>query len=364
MNEALDEVYYAAYTTVLREHTEVRPVEAPKLDIKKFDDTGIDLVLSIQSIPEFTLAQYKGLKFEKQPVKVTEEDVKTAIDRELLRASRLVETKQPVKNDDYVTLDFDGYVDGKQFDGGKAENYQLQIGSHTFIDTFEDQLVGLNIGDKKDVEVTFPAEYHEASLAGKPATFKVEIKNIRERIMPELNEEFVSNSTEFETVEEYKKGIEERLTKEAEQRAELELDNDILDKIIDDTVINLPDSMIEDEFNRQIRGMEAQMKYQGITLEMYAQYMGKSVDDLKADIKVTAGRNVKARLVLEKLIKDEKLDNIDADIDNKIAEMAKNMSKDLEEFKKTVNNDMVNQIANELLMKKLMQFLHENNEIK
>ena len=363
MNEALDEVYYSAYTTVLREHEEIRPVEAPKLDIKKFDENGIDLVLSIQSVPEFTLAQYKGLKFEKQAVKVTEEDVKTAIDRELLRASRLVETNKPVKNDDYVTLDFDGYVDGKQFDGGKAENYQLQIGSHTFIDTFEDQLVGLNIGDKKDVEVTFPAEYHEKSLAGKPATFKVEIKNIRERIMPELNEEFVSNSTEFETVEEYKKSIEERLAKEAESRAELELDNDILDKIIDDTTINLPDSMIEDEFNRQIRGMEAQMKYQGITLEMYAQYMGKSVDDLKADIKASAGRNVKARLVLEKLIKDEKLDNIDADIDNKIAEMAKNMGKDLEEFKKSVNNDMVNQIANELLMKKLMNFLHENNTI-
>ena len=363
MNEALDEVYYSAYTTVLREHEEVRPVEAPKLDIKKFDENGIDLVLSIQSIPEFTLAQYKGLTFEKQAVKVTEEDVKTAIDRELLRASRLVETNKPVKNDDYVTLDFDGYVDGKQFDGGKSENYQLQIGSHTFIDTFEDQLVGLNIGDKKDVEVTFPAEYHEASLAGKPATFKVEIKNIRERIMPELNEEFVSNSTEFETVEEYKKGVEARLTKEAESRAELELDNDILDKIIDDTVINLPDSMIEDEFNRQIRGMEAQMKYQGITLEMYAQYMGKSVEDLKADIKASAGRNVKARLVLEKLIKDEKLDNIDADIDRKLSEMAKNMGKDVEEFKKTVNNDMVNQIANELLMKKLMNFLHENNTI-
>ena len=364
MNEALDEVYYLAYTQILREHEEVKPVDAPKLDINKIDENGVEMVMTLQCVPEFELAQYKGLTFTKQKAEVKDEDIEEAIRRELLRASRLVETNAPVKNDDYVTLDFDGYVDGKQFDGGKAENYQLQIGSHTFIDTFEDQLVGLNIGDKKDVEVTFPAEYHEKSLAGKPATFKVEIKNVRERIMPELNEEFVSNSTEFETVEEYKKGIEARLTKEAEERAELELDNDILDKVIDDTVINLPDSMIEEEFNRQVRGMEAQMKYQGITMEMYAQYMGKSVEDLKADIKASAGRNVKARLVLEKLIKDEKLDNIDADIDNKIAEMAKNMGKDLEEFKKTVNNDMVNQIANELLMKKLMAFLHENNEIK
>ena len=364
MNEALDEVYYLAYTQILRENEDVKPVDAPSLDINKIDENGVEMVMTLQCIPEFELAQHTGLTFTRQTVEVKDEDIEEAIRRELLRGSRLVETNKPVKVDDYVTLDFDGYVDGKQFQGGKAENYQLQIGSHSFIDTFEDQLVGLNIGDKKDVEVTFPTEYHEKSLAGKPAIFKCEIKNIRERIMPELNEEFVSNSTEFETVEEYRNSIKDRLTKEANDRADIELDNDILDKIIDDTVINLPDSMIEDEFNRQIRGMEAQMKYQGITLEMYAQYMGKSVEDLKLDIKASAGRNVKARLVLEKLIKDEKLDNIDADIDNKIAEMAKNMGKDLEEFKKTVNNDMVNQIANELLMKKLMAFLHENNEIK
>ena len=364
VNEALDAVYYQAYTKVLSEHTEIRPIDAPKLDIKKFDETGLDIVLSIQCVPEFELAQYKGLTFKKEEVKVSEEDIKTAIDRELLRASKLVETKQPVKNNDYVTLDFDGYVDGKQFDGGKAENYQLQIGSHTFIDTFEDQLVGLNIGDKKDVEVTFPAEYHEKSLANKPATFKVEIKNIRERIMPELNEEFVSNSTEYETVEEYKKGIEARLVKEANDRAEIELDNDILDKVIDDTVVNIPDVMVEDEFNRQLRGMENQMRYQGITVEDYVKYIGKTVDEFKEDIKNSSKRNVKARLVLEKLIRDEKLDDIQADIDNKIVEMAKNMGKDVEEFKKSVNNDMINQIANELLMKKLVAFLHENNEIK
>ena len=209
MNEALDEVYYLAYTQILRENTEVQPIDAPKLDINKIDENGVEMVLTLQCVPEFELAQHTGLTFKREEVKVEEKDVEEAIRRELLRASRLVETNKPVKVDDYVTLDFDGYVDGKQFDGGKAENYQLQIGSHSFIDTFEDQLVGLNIGDKKDVEVTFPAEYHEASLAGKPATFKCEIKNIRERIMPELNEEFVSNSTEFETVEEYRNSIKE-----------------------------------------------------------------------------------------------------------------------------------------------------------
>ena len=364
MNAALDEVYYLAYTTILREHEEVKPIDSPKLDLKKFDQTGVEMVLTLTCVPEFELAKHTGLTFTKQEVKVTDEEVQQAIDRELLRGSRLVETNKAVKEGDFVTLDFDGYVDGKQFAGGKADNYQLQIGSHTFIDNFEDQLIGLNIGDKKDVEVKFPEEYHEKSLANKPATFKCEIKNIRERIMPELNEEFVSNSTEFETVEEYRNSIKEKLLKEAERRADLELDNDILDKIIDDTDFVAPDVVVDDEFNRQLNGMEHQMKYQGISLEEYAKYLGKTLDELKADIRKTAARNVKARFVLEKLIKDENLDITEADIDNKVAEMAKNVGKDVEEYKKTVNNDMVNHIANELLMKKLLNYLHENNEIK
>ena len=364
MNEALDGIYYMAYTSILKENEDIQPIDAPKLEINKMDENGIEMTLSIQCVPEFTLGQYKGLKFTKQEVKVEQAQIDEAIRRELLRASRLVETKAAVKNDDYVTLDFDGYVDGKQFQGGKAENYQLQIGSHTFIDTFEDQLVGLNIGDKKDVLVTFPAEYHEASLAGKPATFKVEIKNIRERIMPELNEEFVSNSTEFETVEEYKKSIEERLIKEETNRAEIELDNDILDTIIDSTEIDLPEVLVEEEFNRQYKGLENQMRYQGVSVEDYAKYINKTIDELKDEVRKAGSRNVKARLVLEKLIKDEKLDIVEADIDNKIAEMAKNVGKSFEEYKKQVNNDMVNHIANELIMKKLMNFLHENNEIK
>lgn len=364
LNEALDEVYYSAYTTILREHEDVRPVEAPALDIQKLDENGLEFTLKISCVPDFELAQYKGLTFTKQKVEVTEDQIKEEIEHELLRASRLVETNKPVKNDDFVTLDFDGYIDGKQFDGGKAENYQLKIGSHTFIDTFEDQLVGLNIGDKKDVVVTFPADYHVAELAGKPATFKVEIKNVRERIMPELNEEFVSNSTEFETVEDFKASIKDRLLKQAEQHADIELDNDMLDKIIDDTNVTVPEVLAEDETKRQLQNMEAQMRYQGIDLEAYAKYIGKTVDELKAEVKVQATRNVKARLVLEKLIKTENLDVTEKDIDNKLEEMAKNVGKTVEEYKKQVNDNMVNQIANDLLMKKIVDFLHVNNEIK
>jgi len=363
VNEAIDEIYYKAYTLVLKEHEEIKPIDAPKLDIKKLDDTGVDMVLSIPCVPEFKLAQYKGLSFTKQKVKVSAKQIDEEIHNSLLRSSRLVETNKPVKMDDFVTLDFDGYIDGKQFDGGKADNYQLKIGSHSFIDTFEDQLVGLNVGDKKDVLVTFPENYHEKSLANKPATFKVEIKNIRERIMPELNDEFVSNSTEFETVEQYKASVKEKLTNEANEKAEIELDNDILDKIIDDTEFNAPDVMVNEEFNRQLNGMTQQMKYQGLKLEDYVAYIGKTMDDFKKEIRISSARNVKARLVLEQLIRTENLDITEKDIDKKVEELAKDSGKSVEEFKKQVNNDMVNRIANELLMKRLVDFLRANNTI-
>ncbi len=363
-NEALDEIYYAAYTQILREHEEIKPIDAPKLEIKKLDADGLQMVLSISCIPEFSLAKYKGLKFERAKVSVDEKQIEQEIERELLRSSRLVETKAPVKDGDFVTLDFDGYIDGKQFEGGKSENYQLKIGSKSFIDNFEDQLIGLNIGDKKDVNVTFPADYHAAELKGKPACFKVEIKNIRERIMPKLDEEFVTNSTEYNTVDEYKASIKEKLLKQENDRADIELDNDILDKIIDDTEFTAPEVMVDEEFERQYNGMLNQMRYQGIKFEDYAQYIGKTTDELKEEIRNSSRRNVKARVVLEKLIRDENLDITEADIDKKVEEMAKNTGKSLEEYKKEVNNDMVNQIANELLMKKLINFLHENNEIK
>ena len=363
VNEALDEMYYQGYTLVLREHEEIKPIDAPSLNIKKLDESGVVMELSLECVPDFDLAPYKGLTFTKEKAKVTAKEVNEQIDKELLRASRLVETKKPVKNDDFVTLDFDGYIDGKQFEGGKADNYQLKIGSHSFIDTFEDQLVGLNIGDKKDVLVTFPADYHAAELAGKKATFKCEIKNVRERIMPKLDEEFVSNSTEFETVEEYKKSVKDKLLKEAEEKANLELDNDILDKIIDDTNFTVPAKMVEDEFNRQFNGMQSQMQYQGIRYEDYLKYLNKTDEEFKAEIKANCTRNVKARLVLEKLIRTEKLDITEKDIDKKIAEMAKAAKQPVEEFKKHVNNDYINRVANELLMNKLIEFLHKNNTI-
>lgn len=364
IQDALDDVFYMVYSQILKEHEEVQPYEAPKLDVKKIDEKGLEISLTIPCLPEFNLGEYKGLEFTKHISEVTEEQVNQAIDRELMRASRFVDTNKPVKNDDTVTLDFEGFIDGKAFDGGKAEKYPLKIGSHSFIDTFEEQLIGLNVGDEKDVNVKFPEDYHQKDLAGKPAVFKVKIHDIRERVMPELNEEFVQNSSEFDTVDEFKNSIRERLTNQAKESAEIELDNKILDTIVDSTNISLPDSLIDAETDRQIKGMETQLAYQGASLEDYAKYVGKTVEQLKAEQRMMAERQVKGRLVLEKLIKTENLDIDDAEIDARISEIAVSQNSTVEEYKKAIGSDGINRIANELLMKKLLDFLRQNNTIK
>lgn len=364
MQEAIDDVFYKAYTLILREHEEVKPVDAPNMDVKKVDESGLEIVLDIPCVPEFELGNYKGMEFEKKVNKVTDEMINSAIEKDLLRGSKLVESKKPVKNNDYVNLNFEGFIDGKAFDGGKAENYQLQIGSHSFIDTFEDQLVGLNINDEKDVVVTFPENYHQKELANKVATFKCKILSIRERQMPELNVEFVQNSSKFDTVEEYKADVKDRLEKQEQEKAEIELDNKILDTIVDNTKIEMPKVMIDSETDRIYNGFCQQLAYQGATIEVYADYVGKTVDEIKAEQRAVAERQCKGRLVLEKLIRDEKLDITEEDIDKKLTEFAVAQNKTLEEYKKNVNEDMINRIANELIMKNLLDFLRKNNSIK
>ena len=214
------------------------------------------------------------------------------------------------------------------------------------------------------MNVKFPEDYHQKDLAGKPAVFKVKIHDIRERVMPELNEEFVQNSSEFDTVDEFKNSIRERLNNQAKESAEIELDNKILDTIVDSTNISLPDSLIDAETDRQIKGMETQLAYQGASLEDYAKYVGKTVEQLKAEQRMMAERQVKGRLVLEKLIKTENLDIDDAEIDARISEIAVSQNSTVEEYKKAIGSDGINRIANELLMKKLLDFLRQNNTIK
>ncbi len=362
-NDAIDEAYYKAYSKALKENKEFRPIAEPKLDIKKIDSKCLEIVLSIEGEPEFELGTYKGLEFKRHHHELDESAIQERIDRDLLRASKLVETNAEIKLDDTVTLDFEGYIDGVKFDGGSAKNYQLKIGSHSFIDNFEEQLIGMKVGDEKDVIVMFPADYHEKSLASKQATFKVKINNVRERIMPVLDDDFVSNNTEFETVDEYKANVLKELEEKNMQHCDIETDNEILDTIVNNTTLSIPSTLIAREKERVVANIRHQLSHQGITLEDYAKYIGRTVDDIIDEQTKNVERQLKGRLVLEKLIRTEKLDITEKEIENKIASLAKERNMSVNDFKSRMGDDGLNSIASELIMSKLIKFLHDNNTI-
>lgn len=360
---ALDDAFDAGYREIMEKESDIQPIDNPSVAMDKFDEKQIVMTIQIPVLPEFEVGAYKGLTFKKAKNEVSEEHIQEHINRDLMRGSKLVDSDKPVANDDIVTLNFEGFVDGKAFDGGKAENYQLKIGSHTFIDNFEDQLVGLNKGDKKDVIVTFPAEYHEKSLAGKEATFKIEIINIRTRVMPKFDEEFVKNTSEFDTIEAYKENIKSIIIKEQEGKIERDLENDIVDKIVESTELEIPAELIEREQDRMTNGLRNQLAQQGLRLEDYLAYIGKSMDDYKAEQRGYAEKNVKTRFVLERIVTAENITVTNEEFDAKIAEIAKMQGLSVEETKKQMGEHNMSHLLNNLLMDKLFAFLKENNTI-
>lgn len=360
---ALDDAFDAGYREIMEKESDIQPIDNPSVAMDKFDEKQIVMTIQIPVLPEFEVGAYKGLTFKKAKNEVSEENVQEHINRDLMRGSKLVDSDKPVANDDIVTLNFEGFVDGKAFDGGKAENYQLKIGSHTFIDNFEDQLVGLNKGDKKDVIVTFPAEYHEKSLAGKEATFKIEIINIRTRVMPKFDEEFVKNTSEFDTIEAYKENIKSIIVKEQEGKIERDLENDIVDKIVESTELEIPAELVEREQDRMTNGLRNQLAQQGLRLEDYLAYIGKSMDDYKAEQRGYAEKNVKTRFVLERIVTAENITVTNEEFDAKIAEIAKMQGLSVEETKKQMGEHNMSHLLNNLLMDKLFTFLKDSNTI-
>lgn len=360
---ALDDAFDAGYREIMEKESDIQPIDNPSVAMDKFDEKQIVMTIQIPVLPEFEVGAYKGLTFKKAKNEVSEEHIQEHINRDLMRGSKLVDSDKPVANDDIVTLNFEGFVDGKAFDGGKAENYQLKIGSHTFIDNFEDQLVGLNKGDKKDVIVTFPAEYHEKSLAGKEATFKIEIINIRTRVMPKFDEEFVKNTSEFDTIEAYKENIKSIIIKEQEGKIERDLENDIVDKIVESTELEIPAELIEREQDRMTNGLRNQLAQQGLRLEDYLAYIGKSMDDYKAEQRGYAEKNVKTRFVLERIVTAENITVTNEEFDAKIAEIAKMQGLSVEETKKQMGEHNMSHLLNNLLMDKLFAFLKDSNTI-
>ncbi len=360
---ALDNAFDASYHEIMEKEKDIDPIDNPKVMMDKYTEKEVVISMEIPVLPEFELGQYKGLTFKRPENVVSEEHIQEHIDHNLMRGSKLVDSENPVAMDDVVNLNFEGFVDGKAFDGGKAENYQLKIGSHTFIDTFEDQLIGLKKGDTKDVVVRFPKEYHEKSLADKEATFKVLINNIRTRIMPKFDEEFVKNTSEFDTIEAYKENIKSIITKEQEAKIERDLDNQIVDAIINNTKLEIPTELVDREQERMILGLQDQLAQQGLRLEDYLAYIGKSMDDYKAEQRQYAEKNVKTRFILERIITTENITVTNEEFNARLEEFAKMQNVSLDELKKQMGEHNMSHILNNMLMDKLFAFLKENNTI-
>lgn len=360
---ALEIAFSEEYNEFLDKNLDIEPIAQPNVKIEKFEKEGIVMVASVELMPEVKLGAYTGLSVEKSKERVKKAEVEEELKKVAERQARFVEINEEAKLGDFATIDFVGSVDGKIFEGGSAQGYRLELGSHSFIDTFEDQIVSMKVGDEKDINVTFPANYHEKSLAGKPAVFKVTVQKLERKQLPEINDEFAANVSEFETLEDYKKDIEKRLKQRLDKEKERKVENDLIDQVVKGSEVEIPETLIEKQLDIFMRDMEMRMSYQGIRLEDYLQYVGTTVEAMREERKEQAKETVKTRLVLEELVKKENMTVTDAELDKFLAETAEKYKKSVEDYKKSLDNRTIAYYQNDILMKKLLDFLKTNNNI-
>ncbi len=337
--DAVNFVLPDAYDKAVEENG-IYPVAQPEIDIKEDSiDPTKDIVFTAKVVvkPEFELDGYKGVKAEKAEYPVTDQDVDDEIEKIRERNSRLVPADdRPIQADDIANIDFDGSVDGVPFEGGKGENFDLTIGSGQFIPGFEDQLLGKSTGDEVDVNVTFPEEYHAEDLAGKDALFKVKINSVKFKELPEADDDFAMDVSEFDTLDEYKADIREKLTKQNEDRAKNETEQNVVDAVCEKAEIDIPEEMINSQIDNMVRDMDMQMRYQGLDLQSYMKYTGQTMDMIRAQYKPEAEKRVKRTLVLEKVAELEKVEATEDDINGEYENISKENGMKVEDIKKYI----------------------------
>lgn len=362
--DAFNEVAGEALDEAVKEN-KLEVVSRPDIEVEQIEK-GKDLKFSaiMQTKPEAEVSKYKGIEIEKVEYNVTDEDINHELGHMQEHNSRLISIEdRPVESGDIATIDFEGFVDGKAFEGGKAENHDLEIGSNTFIPGFEDQIIGMKIDEEKDVVVKFPEEYFSKDLAGKDAVFKVKVHEIKKKELPELDDEFAKDVSEFDTLEELKVDIKAKQEKQNEERAKYETQEAVVKALCENVKVQIPSGMVEMEIDNMLRDIEQRLSYQGLKLEQYLQMMGKTMEDMRKEYEPQAISGIKSRLALEAVIKAEKIEATDKEIDEKMKEMAKNYGKENdEEFLK--NENVRNYIKEGLASEKAIDFLVKNAKIK
>lgn len=359
---AINDSIPACYQQALTENADIEPVAYPEYDVEDISDEGAKIAVYVVVKPEVKLGAYTGLSIEKNVYPVAKADVDAEVENARQRAGRLVDvTDRACAMGDTVVIDYSGSIDGVKFQGGTAEKQNLELGSNMFIPGFEEQVAGMNIGDAKDISVKFPENYGSSDLAGKDAVFAIKLHEIKKKELPALDDEFAKDVSEFDTLTEYKADIKKRLAEANAKRSDAEAENSLIEKIAESSEVEIPDAMIQTAIDEQIQQFEYRLMYQGMKLDDYLKMIKLTREDLRKEYTEGATRNVKARLVLESIIKAQKIEVTPEDIDAKFEEIAKSANKTLEEYKKTVSDRQVEYIANELIYTKLTDFLKANN---
>ncbi|MCI9148348.1 MAG: trigger factor [Hungatella sp.] len=334
-------------------------VSRPEVDVIQIEKGKPFIYTATVAVkPEVVLGDYKGLEVERAKAEVNDEDVERELKRIQDQNSRLLTVEdRPVEDGDETVIDFEGFVDGKAFEGGKAEDYSLKIGSHSFIDTFEEQLVGKNIGEECEVNVTFPEEYHAKELAGKPAMFKVTVKEIKVKELPELNDEFAEEVSDFETLDEYKADIRAKLLETRERQAATENENRVVEKAVENASMDIPEAMIETQVQTMINDYARRMHSQGMSMEQYMQFTGMTLEQLRNQTRPQAEKSIRTRLVLEAVVKAENIQVTDEKLEEEIQNMAKSYDMEVEQAKLRMGDRGLTQMKEDLAVQEAVDFL-------
>jgi trigger factor len=357
--DAINEVCPEAYQAAVDQH-KLHPVDRPEIDIVQLEKGKPFIFKAIVTVkPEVVLGDYKGIRVEKKEYPVTDEDVDKELENMRNANARMVAVEgRPAEKDDMVIIDYKGFVGEEQFEGGTAENRSLVLGSGHFIEGFEDQLIGAKAGDSIEVKVTFPEDYHVEHLAGEEAVFKVDVKEIKEKELPDLDDEFAKDVSEFETLEDLKKDIRKKLEERAAHRAKHETEDEVIKRVTELSEIDIPEVMIEKQIDSMVRDFEMQLMYQGLKLEGYLDYYKKSMEEFRDGLKSEATERVRTQLTLEKVSQAEGITASEEELDKELEEMAKRYKmEDIEKFKKSMGEDELNYIRESIIIRKTVDFL-------
>jgi len=361
--DTFNEIVPEEFERELKENSIVA-VSKPDIEVKQIGK-GQDLIFTavVQTKPEVKLGKYKGIQIKKVEYNVSDEDINHELGHMLDRNSRLVNVEdRPVEDGDITVIDFEGFVNEVAFEGGKGENYELTIGSKTFIPGFEDQIIGMKIDEERDINVKFPEEYFSEELKGKDAVFKVKLHEIKKKELPELNDDFAKDTSEFDTLDELKASIKEKLEHENKHKAEYEMEDAVVKAAVETVEVEIPSGMVETEVDNMVKDMETRLSYQGVRLEQYLQMVGKSMEDFRKEHEENAKTSVKTRLTLEAIVKAENIEASEEDVNKKVEEMATMYGKTAEELK--ANEQFVTYVKDSIKNEAVIKFLLDNAKIK